>query len=100
VAVLEWEKLREGIAIKHLARDPEKNLQVDLLKISPGFNDVVHYHDDYEWVYILEGSLEDERGKHTKGDFLINPKDAAHKPSSKEGCLLLLVWCGSVRHEA
>lgn len=94
---MDWEKIREGVFVKHLAKEPTRNLQMDLIKISPNFVDVTHYHNDFEWVYILEGCLEDEKGKHVKGDFLINEKDAKHKPSSKEGCLLLIVWCGSVR---
>jgi anti-sigma factor ChrR (cupin superfamily) len=96
---MDWRKIREGISAKHLARDDERNIQMDLMKISPNWNDVTHWHDDIEWVYILEGSLEDERGKHTAGEFVLNDKDAEHKPWTKEGCLLLIVWCGSVRRE-
>ncbi len=92
----EWERLREGIRIKRLARNDERNLQMDLLEIEPGFEDAPHWHDDWEWVYILDGELTDERGAHRKGDFLINKKDARHRPSSKTGCTLICVWCGSV----
>ena len=97
--MVEWEQLRDGIQRKALARDEPRNLQFDILKIEPGFADPPHWHDDWEWVYILEGSLEDEKGIHRKGDFLINQKDAKHQPTSKEGCTLICVWCGSVRHE-
>ena len=92
-------KLRDGISRKPLARDEPRNIQMDILKIEPGFNDVPHWHDDWEWVYILEGSLEDEKGVHKPGDFLINEKYVKHKPTSKEGCTLLIVWSGSVRHQ-
>ena len=95
----EWETLREGIQIKHLSRDEGKNLQIDLLKIEPSWSDKGHIHESWEWVYILEGSMEDEKGIHKKGDFLINEKDVLHKTSSKEGCLILIVWCGKVRVE-
>ena len=93
----EWEKLREGITKKSLARDPKSGLQVDLLRLEPGFVDKPHFHGNFEWVYILEGSMEDERGVHVKGDFLVNGKGGPHRPSSKEGCLLLIVWSGKVR---
>jgi len=93
----DWIKIREGVFRKSLSKDPARNLQMDLIRISSDFVDVTHYHNDFEWVYVLDGSLEDEKGKHVKGDFLINKKDTEHKPSSKEGCLLLIVWCGSVR---
>lgn len=93
-----WCRLRDGISIKKLARDEIRNIQFDMLRIDSGFVDSPHWHDDWEWVYILKGSLEDERGVHKAGDFLINQKDAEHKPKSKDGCLLLIVWSGSVRH--
>jgi anti-sigma factor ChrR (cupin superfamily) len=92
-------ELREGIQRKPLARDEERNIQIDILKINAGFDDSPHWHDDWEWVYILEGSLEDEKGIHRKGDFLINEKDVRHQPKSKDGCTLLIVWSGSVRHK-
>ncbi len=93
----EWLKVREGIQRKSLAKDPGRKLQMDILKIEPGLVDIPHWHDDFEWVYILEGSLEDEKGLHKKGDFIINDKDARHQPRSKDGCTALIVWCGSVR---
>lgn len=91
-------KLRKGIWRKPLARDDARNIQMDILKIDPGLNDAPHWHDDWEWVYILEGSLEDEKGVHKAGDFLLNGKDVKHQPTSKDGCKLLIVWCGTVRH--
>ena len=93
----EWLKVREGVWRKPLARDEASKIQMDILKIEPNFQDPAHWHDDWEWVYILEGSLEDEKGVHKPGDFLLNEKDARHKPTSKEGCKLICVWCGSVR---
>ncbi len=95
----EWEQLRKGIGAKCLARDDARNIQMDLLRIEPGFEDAPHWHDDWEWVYILKGDLVDEKGVHKAGDFLINQKDARHQPISKSGCTLICVWCGSVRGE-
>jgi anti-sigma factor ChrR (cupin superfamily) len=93
----EWLKVRKGVWRKPLAKDPRRKLQMDVLRIEPDFVDVPHWHDDFEWVYILKGSLEDEKGLHKKGDFIVNDKDAHHRPTSKEGCTALIVWCGSVR---
>jgi anti-sigma factor ChrR (cupin superfamily) len=96
----EWEELRNGIQIKHLAKDEDRNIQMDILKIAPGLNDPPHWHDDWEWVYILEGDLMDDKGVHKAGDFLINGKDVKHQPTSENGCKLVIVWCGSVRHQS
>jgi len=94
-----WDKIRKGVKMKRLARDDERGIQMDIMKIEPGLSDPPHWHDDWEWVYILEGSLEDEKGIHRKGDFLLNEKDAKHQPQSKEGCTAIIVWCGSSRHK-
>ncbi|MCR4335842.1 MAG: cupin domain-containing protein [archaeon] len=95
----EYESLRKGIQIKSLAKSSEKGLQMDILKIEPNWVDQGHFHNDFEWVYILEGSMQDEKGLHKKGDFLINTTERIHKPSSKDGCQLLIVWSGKVTHE-
>jgi anti-sigma factor ChrR (cupin superfamily) len=94
-----WRQLRKGIQIKRLVRDDARNIQMDILKIEPGFKDFPHWHNDWEWVYILEGDLEDEKGIHRPGDFIINQRDVRHQPTSKEGCTLICVWCGSVRQK-
>ena len=86
----DWVPLRKGISRKNLAKDTDRGYQMDLLRIEPGFIDKGHYHGDYEWVYVLEGSLEDEKGLHKKGDFFINEKGGPHQPKSKDGCLLLI----------
>src|SRR3990167_2049176 len=95
----EWKELREGIKIKALAQDPKLGLQMDILNVPAGFADSGHYHGDWEWVYVLEGSIEDEKGLHRKGDFFINSAGVLHKPFSEEWCKLLIVWSGKVTHE-
>ena len=93
-----WVFVRDGIERKPLAESAEKGLQIDLMRIKPNFSDRPHFHDGFEWVYILEGSLVDEKGVHRKGDFIVNTTEGVHQPSTgPEGCMLLIVWCGSVR---
>ena len=54
----EFEKLRDKIWLKRLARDEARGIQMDIIKIEPGLDDPPHWHDDWEWVYILEGEIE------------------------------------------
>lgn len=90
-------KVREGIERKPLALNSEKGVQADIMRIAPDFIDVPHIHDGFEWVYILEGSLTDERGTHVKGDFIINTTEGIHQPSTgAQGCTLIIFWTGSV----
>jgi len=93
-----WVPVRNGIERKALAKDPEKGLQADLMRIKPNFVDRPHTHDGFEWVYVLEGELSDDKGVHRKGDFLVNTTVGVHQPrTGPEGCTLLIVWCGSVK---
>lgn len=95
----EWTKIREGVYRKPMAKDPKRGVQMDLLKLEAGLKDPPHWHDDWEWVYILKGSMEDSKGVHRAGEFVLNEKDTKHEPSSKEGCTAVIVWCGSVRNK-
>ena len=77
--------------------DDERGIQVDLIRIEPDLTDKPHIHDGSEWVYVLEGSFTDQKGAHRKGDFIVNTTEGIHQVSTgKDGCLLLIVWCGSV----
>lgn len=90
-------KLREGIERKSLAVDAGRGIQADLIRIAPNFTDPPHLHDDFEWVYILEGGFTDQKGEHVAGDFLVNDTEEAHHvKTGEDGCLLLIFWTGSV----
>jgi len=92
-----WEKLRENVSCKYLARDEDKNFQIDIIKLDPNIKFDEHSHPDVEWVYILQGSMSDERGEYFAGDFIINKKGSKHIVSSgAEGCEILCCWCGKV----
>jgi len=93
-----WVLLRCGVWRKPLASDRERGLQMDLVRLEPNFLDKPHFHNGFEWVYVLEGEFTDDRGVHRKGDFVVNSTEGVHRPSTgPDGCLLLIVWTGSVR---
>jgi anti-sigma factor ChrR (cupin superfamily) len=92
-----WKPLRPGIERRPLAKDGEKGIQADLIRIEPHFKDRPHTHDGFEWVYVLEGEFSDDRGTHQRGEFIINSTEGVHQPTTgDEGCLLLIFWTGSV----
>jgi anti-sigma factor ChrR (cupin superfamily) len=93
-----WKKLRENVYHKPLARDEEKNLQIDIIKLEPNIQYKEHLHPDIEWVYILKGSMSDENGNYNSGDFIINQKNSKHTVTAGEnGCEILCFWCGEVK---
>jgi anti-sigma factor ChrR (cupin superfamily) len=93
-----WEKLRDGIQIRRLAKSQSKGLQIDIIRLEPNLRDRPHTHNDFEWVYVLEGQFQDEKGVHKKGDFLVNTTEGVHQPIvGPQGATLLIVWSGKVK---
>ena len=93
-----WFKVRSGVWRKPLAADGGRGIQADLMRIRPDFADRPHVHGGFEWVYVLEGGFKDQAGWHGKGDFIVNTTEGVHQVTTgPDGCLLLIVWTGSVR---
>jgi anti-sigma factor ChrR (cupin superfamily) len=78
-----------GIDMKVLLQDRETGLLTALFRWQPGTKLDLHEHIDIEQTYILEGSIEDEEGTVTAGNFVWRPKGNRHAPWSTEGCLLI-----------
>jgi len=94
-----WKTLRENIVHKHLARNEQKNIQMDIIKLPPNFTFDEHTHPEAEWVFILKGSFADERGIVNAGDFIINEKNSKHTlKTGEEECEILCCWCGKIIH--
>ncbi len=92
-----WVELRPGIFRKPLAKNQDRGIQIDYMRIAPNMTDMAHTHDDFEWVYVIKGSFQDQAGIHRKGDFVVNSTEGVHQVSTgDEGCLLIIVWVGSV----
>jgi anti-sigma factor ChrR (cupin superfamily) len=92
-----WLPVRPGIERKPLAAEKGRGIQADLMRIRPDFTDRPHTHDGFEWVYVLEGGFTDQKGAHKKGDFIVNSTEGVHQVTTGgEGCILLIVWTGSV----
>ena len=74
----------EGVTVLPLyERAPEK---VALMKLAPGARLDRHEHPGGEEILVLDGVLEDERGRYPEGTWLRNPDRSGHAPFSREGC--------------
>ena len=94
---ISWEVLREHVFHKSLAKDEKRGFKMDLIKIEPRVTLEKHLHPDVEWVYVVQGSLSDERGTYSSGDFFINGKDSVHTVSvGDEGVQIIACWCGTI----
>ena len=56
-------------------------------RMAPGSFIPLHIHTDIEQTYVLEGSLEDEQGAVTAGNFVWRPGGNTHLARAPNGCL-------------
>ena len=93
VASLPWEKTPyKGIEMKILLKEEATGLMTALFKWQPGAVLPRHEHVKIEQSFILEGSLEDEEGVCTVGNYVWRPAGSQHDAWSPNGCLLLAMF--------
>lgn len=75
-----------GVEVKVLYQDESGMLTV-LSRMAPGSSIPLHTHTETEQTYILEGSLDDEQGSATAGNFVWRPRGNTHIAHAPKGCL-------------
>lgn len=90
VDALPWESTRfRGIEMKTLLRDSDTGLQTLLMRMAPGAELPDHEHRQLEQTFVLEGSLVDEQGTVTAGNYVWRPAGSRHSARAPDGALLL-----------
>jgi anti-sigma factor ChrR (cupin superfamily) len=93
VADLPWQETRfRGVTMKVLMEDKESGLVTGLFRFEPGAKLPYHEHVAIEQTYILEGSLVDDEGEATAGNYVWRPAGNRHDAHSPGGCLALSVF--------
>ena len=93
VGELPWQETRfPGVTMKVLLEDKESGLVTSLFRFVPGAKLPFHEHVAIEQTYILEGSLKDDEGEATAGNFVWRPAGNQHDAWSPNGCLVLGVF--------
>ncbi len=93
VESLPWEKTRfDGIEMKTLLHDEQSGLLTALMRMAPGSFLPDHEHVAIEQTFVLEGSLADEQGEATTGNYVWRPAGSRHVAHSPGGALLLAVF--------
>jgi anti-sigma factor ChrR (cupin superfamily) len=80
-----------GVSWKKLRFDKESGQSAVLLRFEPGAAYGAHRHPAGEEYYVLEGSLEDGARSYGAGTYVWHPPGSAHRPASREGCLLVVL---------
>ena len=93
VASLPWKPTPcAGITMKVLLRDETSGLMTALFKWEPGARLPMHEHVEIEQSWLLEGSLVDDEGECTAGNFVWRPKGNRHYAYSPNGALVLAMF--------
>jgi anti-sigma factor ChrR (cupin superfamily) len=80
-----------GIEHKVLYSD-QNGMSALLFRLAPGAIVPLHEHTGVEMTYVLEGSLEDDEGVCTAGNFVWRPAGNTHIARSPNGALILGVF--------
>ncbi|MEQ8718275.1 MAG: cupin domain-containing protein [Acidimicrobiales bacterium] len=79
----------KGVDMKVLLRDPDTGLLTALFRWEPDTKLDLHEHIEIEQSFVLSGSLTDEEGTVTAGNFVWRPKGNRHSPWTDDGVLLI-----------
>ena len=90
VGSLPWKPTQcEGVEMKILLEDPETGLMTALFRWQPGAKLPLHEHIEIEQTYVLEGSILDDEGEVTAGNYVWRPAGNRHEAVAPNGALVL-----------
>lgn len=90
VGSIDWEPTPyPGVEWKVLMKDDDSGLLTALFKWAPGSELPFHEHVEIEQTFVLEGSIEDEEGEATAGNFVWRPAGSRHVARSRNGAVVL-----------
>src|SRR5579863_8145660 len=95
-----WIDTGQGNKMKVLYHDPATDMLTILSKLEPGAGIPAHMHEDLEQTLVLEGSLVDDEGACTAGNFVIRAKGSRHAPVAPNGCTMLVFFMKPTAHLA
>ena len=81
-----------GIDMKILLEDKESGLMTALFRWQAGAELALHEHVEVEQTFVIEGSLIDDEGEVTAGNYVWRPKGNRHIARSPHGALVLSMF--------
>jgi anti-sigma factor ChrR (cupin superfamily) len=87
-----WIETAPGNRMKVIYHDPATGMLTIISRLEPGCGIPAHVHEDLEQTYVLEGSLVDDEGECTAGNFVIRAKGSRHAPTAPNGCTMLVFF--------
>ena len=97
IAGMPWDEPFPGIRVKVLYQDSQARETMMLFETGPGTVIPEHIHGGVEWAFVLEGSMEDDEGVVTAGNFVYRPAGSRHSVRTPKGAKYLGLFHGSAR---
>ena len=89
----DWEATgSDGFRLKRLYEDQERGERTWLMRMDPGAYSPPHAHEEFEQVYVLEGSFHDQDRLVKAGEFCARSPGAVHSAASDGGALMLVIY--------
>lgn len=87
-----WQERRPGIHWKVLWEEGER--KAVLMRYAAGAIIPRHRHLGDEQIFVLEGSVSDDTGTCTSGNYARRPPGCIHSVSSRDGAVVLAIMSG------
>ena len=82
----------DGIEMKVLMENPDTGLMTAMFRWAPGAKLTFHEHVEIEQTFVLEGSLVDDEGEVTAGNYVWRPAGSRHEAWAPDGALILSMF--------
>jgi len=94
---MSWIEPFPGIRMKVLYQDNQSKETMILFQTGPDTVIPEHVHGGVEWAFVLEGTMEDDEGIVTAGNFVYRPLGSRHSVRTPNGAKYLGLFHGSAR---
>jgi anti-sigma factor ChrR (cupin superfamily) len=93
VNLIEWQPTGfPGVELKMLCQDTQSEAFTAMFRMQPGARLPRHRHRGIEQTFVLEGSLVDDEGACTAGNFVWRHPGSVHEAHSPDGCLAIGIF--------
>lgn len=100
LAAMPWTETVPRLRMKMLYKDDRAKEAMMLVEAEPGAVIPEHVHGGVEWALVLEGSMEDEEGVVSAGNFVYRPAGSRHSVRMPNGAKYIGFFHGSARMTA
>ncbi len=87
-----WQERRPGVHWRILWEEGDR--KAVLMRYDPGATIPRHRHLGDEQIFVLDGSVSDDTGTCTRGNYARRPPGCVHTVTSRDGALVLAIMTG------